>query len=221
MSEMNYSPVNRRAFMGTTAAGTLLAAAPYVNAAPSSTLKVALIGCGGRGTGAAGQTLNVGGCELVAMADAFRDRLDGSFNNLKKGHKDKVKVPDSNKFVGFDAYKKAIDLADLVILTTPPGFRPLHFEYAIAQGKHVFMEKPVAADAPGIRRVLAAAKAADAKGLKVVVGLQRRYQKDYIETLASTVKALSVTRLPRACNGTAPVFGFGSGKTMPPKQVVR
>ena len=83
------------------------------------------------------------------------------------------------------------------------------------------MEKPVAADAPGIRRVLAAAKAADAKGLKVVVGLQRRYQKDYIETLASTVKALSVTRLPRACNGTAPVFGSGSGKTMPPRQVVR
>src|SRR5204863_9139932 len=150
----------------------------------SDELKLALIGCGGRGSGAANQALSTEGkTKLVAMADAFRDRLDGSLNELQKNHKDKVQVNEENKFIGFDAYKKAIELADVVILATPPGFRPIHFEEAVRQGKHIFMEKPVATDAPGVRRVLAAAAEAKKKNLKVGVGLQRHHQLGYLETL--------------------------------------
>ncbi len=148
------------------------------------TLKIALIGCGGRGSGAANQALRVSGkVKLVAMADAFGDRLDKSLNELAAQHKEKVQVPSENKFVGFDGYKQAIALADVVILATPPGFRPIHFEEAIRQGKHVFMEKPVAVDAPGVRKVLAAAEEANRKNLKVGVGLQRRHQSGYLETI--------------------------------------
>src|SRR5690606_8553950 len=154
------------------------------NVLNDKTLKIALVGCGGRGTGAANQALKADeNVQLVAMADAFEDRLNGSLQHLEKefeGTK-KVKVKEKNKFIGFDAYKKAIDLADVVILTTPPGFRPYHFEYAVNAGKHVFMEKPLAVDIPGIRKVLEMAKVAKAKKLNVVVGLQRRYQKNYIE----------------------------------------
>jgi predicted dehydrogenase len=152
------------------------------------TIKVALIGCGGRGTGAAMQALltkqNV---KLVAMADAFRDRLDDCFksltdeNNEDGNVKSKVAVTEETKFVGFDAYKKAIPLADVVILTTPPGFRPIHFEEAIKQGKHVFMEKPVATDPAGVKKVLEIAEEAKKKKLNVVVGLQRHYQNSYRE----------------------------------------
>jgi len=150
-------------------------------------IKIALIGCGGRGTGAAFQALSVKeNVVLVAMADAFQDRLDNCYNSLNSdknpGVKARLKVPKENQFVGFEAYKKAIALADVVILTTPPGFRPMHFEEAVAQGKHVFMEKPVATDAPGIRRVLKAAEESKKKNLKVVVGLQRHYQTSYLET---------------------------------------
>jgi myo-inositol 2-dehydrogenase / D-chiro-inositol 1-dehydrogenase len=153
-------------------------------------IKVALIGCGGRGTGAAAQALSVKeNVKLVAMADAFRDRLDDCYKNLttvkkdgKSTVKDRVEVPEDRKFVGFDGYKQAIALADVVILTTPPGFRPIHFEEAVRQGKHIFMEKPVATDAVGIRRVLAAAEESKKKNLKIVVGLQRHYQKSYLET---------------------------------------
>jgi predicted dehydrogenase len=138
-------------------------------------IKVALIGCGGRGTGAAMQALltkqNV---KLVAMADAFRDRLDDCYKTLNsddlsdwsgaKGNiKAKIDVPEERKFVGFDAYQKAIPLADVVILATPPGFRPIHFEEAVKQNKHVFMEKPVATDPAGIQRVLKAAAEAKQK----------------------------------------------------------
>jgi len=154
------------------------------------TIKVALIGCGGRGTGAAMQALltkqNV---KLVAMADAFRDRLDDCFNaltdeNSEEGNvKAKVSVTEDTKFVGFDAYLKAIPLADVVILTTPPGFRPIHFEEAIKQGKHVFMEKPVATDPAGVKKVLEAAALAKQKKLNVVVGLQRHYQNSYRELI--------------------------------------
>ena len=116
------------------------------HAAGSDTLKIALVGCGGRGSGAANQALNAGGngVKLIAMGDAFQDQLDQSLKNLKLEHPDTVAVPDDHKFVGFDAYKQAIALADMVILATPPGFRPIHFEEAVRQGKHVFMEKPVA-----------------------------------------------------------------------------
>ncbi len=154
----------------------------------SDEIKVALIGCGGRGTGAARQAMSVKeNVKLVAMADAFRDRLDDCYKNLTTGKAldgpvaKRVQVPEENKFVGFDAYKKAIALADVVILTTPPGFRPIHFEEAVRQNKHIFMEKPVATDAPGIRRVLDAAEESKKKNLKVVVGLQRHYQTSYLE----------------------------------------
>lgn len=146
-------------------------------------LKLALIGCGGRGSGAAVQALTADDkVELYAMADAFKDRIDSSLNGIKEhfdGSKN-IDVQEKNMFTGFDAYKKAIDLCDVVILTTPPGFRPLHFEYAINNDKHVFMEKPLATDAPGIRKVLEVAKIAKDKKLNVVVGLQRHYQDKYI-----------------------------------------
>ena len=148
------------------------------------TIKIALIGCGDRGTGAAFQALSTkANLKLVAMADAFQDRMDQSHKLLSDKFKDKVDVPADRRFIGFDAYKKAIALADVVLLATPPGFRPMHFEEAVDKGKHVFMEKPVAVDAPGIRKVLAAAEVAKKKKLNVVVGLQRRYQTNYRETM--------------------------------------
>lgn len=144
------------------------------------TIKIALIGCGDRGTGAAFQALSTKeNIRLVAMADAFQDRIDNSYKALSAKFKDKIDVPKERQFVGFNAYQKAIALADVVLLVTPPGFRPTHFEEAIKQGKHVFMEKPVAVDAPGIRKVLATAEIAKQKKLNVVVGLQRRYQANY------------------------------------------
>jgi myo-inositol 2-dehydrogenase/D-chiro-inositol 1-dehydrogenase len=148
------------------------------------TIKIALIGCGDRGTGAAFQALSTkSNLKLVAMADAFQDRMDQSYKLLSDKFKDKVDVPAERRFTGFDAYKKAIALADVVLLATPPGFRPMHFEEAVDKGKHVFMEKPVAVDSPGIRKVLAAAEVAKKKKLNVVVGLQRRYQTNYRETI--------------------------------------
>src|SRR4029077_12325983 len=104
-------------------------------------------------------------------------------NDLKTNHGDKVDVPPDHQFTDFDGYKKAIALADVVILATSPGFRPIHFEEAVRQGKHVFMENPVATDAPGIRRVLAAAQDAKKKNLKIGVGLQRRHKAGYLETI--------------------------------------
>lgn len=150
------------------------------------TIKVGVIGCGGRGTGAAMQALSTKkNVKLVAMADAFRDRLDSSFKALTDGDegnvKDKVAVTEETKFVGFDAYKQVIPLVDVIIIATPPGFRPLHFEEAIKQGKHVFMEKPLATDPAGVKKVLEVAEIAKKKKLNVVVGLQRHYQTSYRE----------------------------------------
>lgn len=157
-----------------------------VNVFNEKKLKLAVVGCGGRGTGAVVQALNADdNVELVAMADAFEDRLKGSLMNISKamGETKKINVKDEHQFVGFDAAQKAIDLADVVILATPPGFRPQHFEYAVNNGKHVFMEKPVATDVPGVRRVLAAGKKAKENKLNVVVGLQRHYQDSYLAAL--------------------------------------
>lgn len=148
------------------------------------TLKLALIGCGGRGSGAAVQALTADeNVELVAMADAFADRLEGSLKTIQEYFEDekKIEVKSENRFVGFNAYKRAIDAADVVILATPPGFRPYHFEYAVSKEKHIFMEKPLAIDPAGIRRVLAAAKIAKEKKLNVVVGLQRHYESKYLD----------------------------------------
>jgi len=156
------------------------------NSTNNTKLKIALVGCGGRGTGAAVQALKADdNVELVAMADAFEDRLTGSLANIKKemGDDKKVNVKKENQFVGFDAAQKAMDLGDVVILATPPGFRPQHFEYAVNSGKHVFMEKPCATDVPGVRKVLAAAEKAKANKLNVVVGLQRHYQDNYLAAM--------------------------------------
>lgn len=154
------------------------------HAASDDTVKVALVGCGGRGTGAASQALSTkGSVKLVAMADIFEDHLDGKLKVLQGQAKDRVDVPKDRQFLGFEAYKEAISLADLVVLTTPPGIRPIHFEEAVRQGKNIFMEKPVAVDGPGIRRVLAAAEVAKKKNLKIAVGLQRHHQRGYIETM--------------------------------------
>lgn len=153
-------------------------------ASGSDTIKIALIGCGDRGTGAAFQALSTKyNIKLVAMADAFQDRIDKSYEALSSKFAAKMDVPKERQFVGFDAYKQAIPLADVVLLVTPPGFRPIHFEEAVKQNKQIFMEKPVAVDAPGIRKVLAAAEEAKKKKLNVVVGLQRRYQTNYREAM--------------------------------------
>jgi len=152
-------------------------------------IKVAVIGCGGRGTGAAMQAISSKqNVKIVAMADAFKDNVDNCYNALAKEINDgigdinkRLDVPQERRFSGFDAYQKAIALADVVILTTPPGFRPIHFEEAIKQGKHVFMEKPVATDPAGVQKVLATAAIAKQKKLNVVVGLQRHYQNSYRE----------------------------------------
>ncbi|GIX03967.1 MAG: oxidoreductase [Planctomycetaceae bacterium] len=162
--------------------------APAVWASGEDTIKVGLVGCGGRGTGAAQQALSTAGnVKLTAVGDAFADRAQGALNNLREAFKQKperVAVDNDHVFVGFDAYQKVIDSGvDLVILATPPGFRPIHFEYAVKAGKHVFMEKPVAVDAPGVRQVLEANKIAKEKKLKVGVGLQRHHQRVYLETI--------------------------------------
>ncbi len=186
------APASRRAFLKTSTAtmvgGALagsLSIARSAHAGGDDQIKIALIGCGGRGTGAANQALSTSGnVKLVAMADAFEDRLSGSLNNLLNEKKDRVDVPKDRQFVGFDAYKQALATdADLVILATPPGFRPIHFDAAIKAGKHVFMEKPVAVDAPGVRQVLAAAEEAKKKKLAVGVGLQRHHENNYRETI--------------------------------------
>ena len=141
------------------------------------TLKVGLIGCGGRGTGAAVQALKADpDAVLTAMGDVFEDRLNESYQELIKEAKDKVKVSNQNKFVGFDAYLKVIQSGvDVVLLTTPPAFRPDHLTAAVDAGKHVFCEKPVAVDAPGVRKVLAAAKKAQEKKLSLLSGFCLRY----------------------------------------------
>jgi predicted dehydrogenase len=149
------------------------------------TLKVGLIGAGGRGRGALVQTLSVPGSnvKLTAIADAFKGGIDGTMRALNE-MQDKVDCPEDRRYDGLEGYKRVIDASDLVILATPPGFRPFHFDAAVQAGKHVFMEKPVCVDSYGARRVLEAARLADEKKLKVVVGLQRRYQTNYREALA-------------------------------------
>src|SRR5690625_444522 len=138
----------------------------------SNTLRVGLIGCGGRGTAAAEEALNADeNVVLTAMADAFRDHLDKSYSRLKKNMKDKVQVPEKNKFVGLDSFQKLIDSdVDVVLLAAPPFFRPLHLEACVQAGKHIFCEKPFAVDGPGLRRVIAACEAAKDKNLALVSG---------------------------------------------------
>jgi predicted dehydrogenase len=186
MSNKNNLVTSRRDFIkttGTIAATSALAGMvlPHVHAAESNTIEIALVGCGGRGTGAAGNALSTikkGPVTLSAMADVFQNRLDTSYQSIKKEHGDLVDVPKDKQFIGFDGYKHAMDSlkrGDIVILTTPLAFRWVHFKYAIAKGLNVFMEKPVTADGPSSRRMLELAKEASAKGLKVGVGLMSRH----------------------------------------------
>ena len=185
---MENKNINRRLFVKSTTISTgALLTVPFsleamANSSNNRKIKLALIGCGGRGTGAAVQALRADAdVELVAMADAFSDQLENSLKAISEELNGEriIRVKEKNRYIGFNAYQKAIDLADVVILTTPPGFRPLHFEYAVNNDKHIFMEKPVATDANGVRKVLKAAKLDKNKKLNVVVGLQRRYQKSY------------------------------------------
>ena len=153
-------------------------------AANSDTLKVGLIGCGGRGTGAANQAMGAdSNVVLSAMADIFPDRMQSSLENLKSLHGDKIQVDPEHQFFGFDAFKKLIDSdVDVVLLATPPVFRPDHLDYAIEKGKHVFCEKPMAVDAPGIRKVIASAEKAKEKSLSLVSGFCWRYHEPKRET---------------------------------------
>jgi predicted dehydrogenase len=163
--------------------GILLAGAPAIlRAQASRAIRVGLVGCGGRGTGAAAQAMKADDySELIAMADIYQERIDDSLARLTKVAKDKVKVEPSRMFVGLDGYKKLIDSdVDVVLLATPPGFRPQHLRAAIEANKHVFCEKPVAVDAPGVRDVLATAKLAAEKNLSLVSGFCLRYS-NYIQ----------------------------------------
>ncbi len=158
-----------------------------VHAASNEPLKFALIGCGGRGTGAAVDCLKAAEIlgqplQLVAVADAFEDRARASLRGITDQMAAHVDVPQERVFTGLDAYQKAIGCGvDLVVMAAPPGFRPLHYAAAVQAGKHVFMEKPLCTDAPGFRQVMAANELADKKGLKVVVGLQRHHQGPYLQ----------------------------------------
>jgi len=182
MSDIQKPVLSRRELIKTAGViGAGMAAFPYVMRgqanAENSLIRVGLIGCGGRGSGAADQTLSVPGSnvKIVAVADAFANRVENTVKGLKAKHGDKVDVTPERMYTGLSGYMKVLQHKDIdmVILATPPGFRPFHFEAAVASGKHVFMEKPVCVDAAGARMVLAAAQEADKKGLKIVVGLQR------------------------------------------------
>jgi predicted dehydrogenase len=166
--------------------GGAIAAMPAVHGqTPSSdVIRVGLVGAGGRGSAALQQTMSVPGSnvKLTAVADAFEDRIKAALKAVEP-MKDKIDCPEERQFKGLDGYKQVLEHCDMVILATPPGFRPFHFEEAVKAGKHVFMEKPVCIDSFGARLCLEAAKMADEKKLKVVVGLQRRYDEKYRQTV--------------------------------------
>jgi predicted dehydrogenase len=181
---VTHTSSNRRQFLkqsSTALTGAALLSAINVRsyAAEDNTIPIALIGCGGRGTGAAVNALSTKGpVKLVAMADVFADRMDGSLKSLQSRFADKVDVPAERQFLGMDAYKKAIaEIAPggVALLTTPPAFRPLHLEHAVAEDCNVFMEKSFAVDAPGVRRVIKAGKEAEKKNLKIAGGLMSRH----------------------------------------------
>jgi predicted dehydrogenase len=162
---------------------------PLLETAPDGKLlKAGLVGCGGRGTGAAFNFLNAGpNLEITALADVFQDRLDSCREKLRTGMA--MEVSEKNCFIGFDAYKKVLDCdVDIVLMATPPYFRPEHFRACINARKHVFMEKPVAVDPVGARSIMASSKKAQAIGLSVVTGTQRRHQLNYIETFKQIQK---------------------------------
>lgn len=172
--------------------GVMALGAPAVLSAlqASKAIKVGLVGCGGRGSGAAAQALKADDfSNLTAMADVFQERIDDSVSRLERIHKDKVKVEKANMYVGLDAYKKLIDSdIDVVLLATPPGFRPEQLRYAIEKGKHVFCEKPMAVDAPGVRHVMETVKMARDKKLNLVAGFCWRYSNYIVEVFDRVAK---------------------------------
>ena len=184
---MSAESASRRDFLKAAAAAGTLAALPNAHAAGSDILRVGLIGCGDRGTGAATQALAAdSNVRLVAMADAFEDRLENSLEILRKNDAiaAKLDVAPDRRFVGFDAYRELLGSGvDVVLLCTPPHFRPIHLRAAVEAGKHVFAEKPVAVDAPGVHSVLESCKLAASKGLSVVSGLCLRYDNGFRETV--------------------------------------
>jgi predicted dehydrogenase len=214
---------SRRAFLkdaGKITAASALATSivPHVHAAEDNSIQLALVGCGGRGSGAAANALSVrsGQTKLVAMADVFDKRLSSSYNALEGRHADKMDVPAERKFIGFDAYKQAMDClkpGDVAIFATPPAFRWVHFTYAIEKGLNVFMEKPVTVDGPSTRRMLALADQATIKNLKVGVGLMSRHSRG-LEELAKRVQdgELGDIILQRGYRMHGPV---GSFRTLP------
>jgi predicted dehydrogenase len=185
MSENSNKNTSRREFLknsGKIAAASAIAAGlvPKLYAAGSDTIRIALIGCGGRGTGAASEAMSVKGgpIRLVAMADVFERKLDRSYQNLQKNFAAQIDVPKERQFIGFDGYKKAMDClnaGDIAIFATPPAFRWVHFAYAIKKGLNVFMEKPVTVDGPTTRRMLKLAEESERENLKVGVGLMVRH----------------------------------------------
>ena len=186
MSQIIQNSTSRRDFLkntGRLAATSVLAAGltSRIYAAENNTIKIALIGCGGRGTGAAGDAMSAknGPVKLVALADVFPNRLKSSYANLQKErYADRMDVPEDRRFLGFDGYKKAMDClgkGDIALFATPPAFRWVHFKYAIEKGLNVFMEKPVTVDGPTTKRMFELAAEADKKNLKVGVGLMIRH----------------------------------------------
>ena len=196
---------------GAALVGGQLSIARAAHAFGSDLIKIGLIGCGGRGTGAAIDVLNTKGGDLkiTAVGDVFPDRVQGCVGALKNKFSDNVDVPAERQFSGFDAYKKVLETnCDIVILATPPGFRPLHFAAAVKAGKHIFAEKPVAVDAQGVRAVLEANEEAKKKNLAVAIGLQRRHERRYMATVKAIQDgAIGDIILARAYwNGNRPWF---------------
>lgn len=176
----------RRTFVknsATALAGSALLAGLPIEAfglGPQKEIRIGLVGCGGRGTGAAHEALKTSTVvKLVALGEVFEDRLNNAYQNLKNTYGDQVQVPDTNKFIGFDAYQKVIESCDVVLLVTPPPFRPLHLEAAVKADKHVFIEKPLFVDIPGYHKVMNANELAKQKKLNLGVGLQMRYETGY------------------------------------------
>ena len=179
--------VSRRDFLaGTAALGASAMMTNFAFAAPQETIRIGVIGCGGRGRDAAINAIDASpGIVITALGDAFPDRVEGAAKTLQENRPDAFKVVPSQMFSGLDAYKHvlACDI-DLVILATPPGFRPMMLEAAVEAGKHIFTEKPVAVDGEGILRVMKASDLAKQKGLGIVAGTQRRHENKYRETMA-------------------------------------
>jgi predicted dehydrogenase len=217
---MNKNDLSRRELMkksGQVAAASALAriTLPAVHAGEDNTIRVALVGCGGRGTGAAFNALatQAGPTQLVAMADVFSDRLASSYRTIERRYAEHVDVPEERRFIGFDAYQKAMDClraGDVVILTTPPAFRWVHFGYALKKGIHVFMEKPVTVDGPSTRKLLQLTEESEKSNLKVGVGLMCRHcaaRQELVDRIkAGVIGEITLLRAYRMVGPTGSAF---------------